>query len=280
MAKKISEKTLNKAWLTWYFWWGSCQQAENMLGNAVGQTMAPVIDELYADDKEAKIAALKRSLTLFNTEGQVGSICPGVFCGLEEANANGECNDETITAVKVALIGPTSAIGDSLWVGTIVPLLITIAMTITNFGGAMLYVGPLLYLVGYPLLVALVSKKLWMVGYKAGLEGVHTFMSSGKLDILTEAMTVLGLLVVGALSAANINVTLPVMITPPGGEAAAIDLQALVNNIFPNILGMGAALGVYYLYGKKRVSPLKIMGIIFVISLVLCGLGYLTGVYA
>ena len=280
MAKKITEKTLNSAWTRWFFWWGSCQQAENMLGNGVACAMAPVIDELYEDGSEEKKAALKRSLALFNTEGQVGAVCPGVFCGLEEAMANGECNDETIAAVKVALIGPTSAIGDSLWVGTIIPLLLTVAMTLTNMGGAMLYVGPLAYAIGYPVLTAIISKKLWNLGYKAGLDGVHQFMASGKLDTLTEAMTVLGLLVVGALTAANVSVTVPVMITPPGGEAAAIDLNALINGLFPGLLGLLMTLLVYRLYAKKKVSPLAIMGIIFAISLVLCGLGYLCGVYA
>lgn len=280
MAKKISQKALNSAWTKWFFWNGSSQQAESMLGNAVGHAMTPVIDELYENGSEEKKAALKRSIALFNTEAQVGSECVGVFCGLEEAMANGECNEETITAVKVALIGPTSAIGDSLWVGTIIPLLLTVAMTITNMGGAMLYVGPLAYAVGYPVLTAIISKKLWDLGYKAGLDGVHQFMSSGKLDKLTEAMTVLGLIVVGALTASNVSVYVPVLITPPGGEAAAIDLDTLINNIFPGLLGLLMTLLVYKLYAKKKVSPLAIMGIIFVISLALCGLGYLTGVYA
>jgi PTS system mannose-specific IID component len=84
-----------------------------MLGMAFGQAMAPVIDELY-DKKEDKAAALKRHITLFNTESQVGSICNGVVCGLEEANANKECTPELISGVKIALIGSTSAIGDSL----------------------------------------------------------------------------------------------------------------------------------------------------------------------
>ncbi len=41
----------------------------------------------------------------------MGSICNGIVCGLEEANANKECTPELISGVKVALKGPTSAIG-------------------------------------------------------------------------------------------------------------------------------------------------------------------------
>ena len=101
MAKKISEKTLKKSFRTWFFWNGCSQQAESMLGMAFGQAMAPVIDELY-DTKEEKAAALQRHITLFNTEAQVGSICNGIVCGLEEANANGHCTPELISSVKVA----------------------------------------------------------------------------------------------------------------------------------------------------------------------------------
>ena len=278
--KTLKQETLNKAWRNWYFWHGSSQQAETMLGNAVGHAMAPVIEELYSDNKEERIKAYKRSLTLFNTEQQVGAICPGLFCGMEEANVNGELNEEVMQAVKVGLIGPTSAIGDSLWVATIIPLLITICMSITNFGGTFYYVGPLLYAIGYPILTAIISKRLWNLGYKAGLEGVHQFMHSGTLDILTKAMTVLGLLVVGALTASNVSVFVPVMITPPGGETAAINLDALINQIFPGILGLLLTLYVYRLYTKKNVSPLKIMALVLVISIILTALGYLTGVYA
>jgi hypothetical protein len=32
MAKKISLKTLKKAWVNWFFWHGCSQQAETMLG--------------------------------------------------------------------------------------------------------------------------------------------------------------------------------------------------------------------------------------------------------
>ncbi len=280
MEKKISEKTLKKSWLTWFFWHGSSQQGENLLGNAVAHTMSPVIEELYKDDKQGRIDAYKRSLTLFNTEQQMGAIAPGILCGMEEAVANKVADPEVSNAIKVALIGPTSAIGDSLWVATIIPLLITICMTITNMEGAFLYIGPLLYLIGYPILTAALSWNMWKLGYKTGIEGIHKFMSSGKLDKITSAMTVLGLIVVGALTASFVSLVVPVTITPPGGEMAAIDLDALINRIFPKLLPLLLTLGIHRLYVKKKWAPLAIMGLILVIAVVLTALGYISGVYA
>ena len=180
---------------------GCSQQAESMLGMAFGQSIAPVVEELY-DTKEEKAEALSRHITLFNTEAQVGSICNGIICGMEEANANGKCTPEVISSVKVALIGPTSAIGDSLWVATILPILLTICLSISQgVEASMAWTGALLYLLAYPVLTCILSRKLFYFGYRSGLEGMSSFMATGKMDMLTNSMNFLGLLVVGALTA-------------------------------------------------------------------------------
>ncbi len=278
MSKKISDKAIRKSWKIWFFWHGSSQQGENLLGNAIGHTMTPVIEELY-DTKEEKVEAYKRSLTLFNTEQQLGAIAPGILLGIEESVANKEITPEIADSVKVALIGPTSAIGDSLWVATIIPLLLTIAMTITNMGGPLLFVGPILYAVGYPIGTAAMSWRLWKLGYRTGIDSMARFIESGKLDLITRTMTILGLIVVGALAASYVSVNIPLIITPPGGETAAVDVNAMINNIFPNILPFALTVFVYWLYSKKKKSPLTIMGIILLIAISLTVIGVLSGTY-
>ena len=61
MAKTVSQNTLKKSFFNWFFWNGCSQQAETMLGMAFGQSMAPVIDELY-ETKEEKAAGLQRHI--------------------------------------------------------------------------------------------------------------------------------------------------------------------------------------------------------------------------
>jgi len=286
--KKISQKTLKKSFLNWFFWNGCSQQAESMLGLAFGQSMAPVIDELY-DTKEEKAEALKRHITLFNTEAQVGSICNGIVCGLEEANANGACTPDLISSVKVALIGPTSAIGDSLWVATFIPIRVTIGLSISQASQATGWLGPVLYMLVYPIGTFLLSWYLFKLGYKSGIEGMSTFMSTGKLNYLTDTMTVLGLIVVGALTASFVTLQLPIQIIRDVYDATTgqilenqviFDADKVVNSIFPHILPLLLTLVVYYLYSKKKWSPLKLMGLIFVIACVLTFIGYATGFYA
>ncbi|MDR1389680.1 MAG: PTS system mannose/fructose/sorbose family transporter subunit IID [Treponema sp.] len=288
MAKTISDKTLKKSFFNWFFWNGCSQQAETMLGMAFGQSMAPVIDELY-DSKEEKAQALKRHITLFNTESQVGSICNGVVCGLEEANANRQCTPELIDSVKVALIGPTSAIGDSLWVATIIPILLTLCLSIAQANPATAWIGPVLYMIVYPAGTCILSWFLFKLGKKSGLDGMQTLMATGKLDTLTSSMTVLGLLVVGALTASFVSLTLPIQITQDVYDAAndavlqnqvVFNADNVVNAIFPKLLPLGLTLGVYFLYAKKKFSPLALMGIILALALILTWIGYSTGFFA
>jgi PTS system mannose-specific IID component len=53
----------------------------------------------------------------------------------------------------------------------------------------------------------------------------------------------------------------------------------MINNIFPNLLPFLLTAFVYWLYSKKKKSPLYIMGIILLIAITLTVLGVLTGTY-
>lgn len=291
MAKTVSKNTLKKSFLNWFFWNGCSQQAETMLGMAFGQSMAPVIDELY-DNKQEKAEGLKRHITLFNTESQVGSVVNGIAIGMEEQLANGVGSAESIQEAKVALIGPTSAIGDSLWVATIIPLLLTICLSIAQAMPTMAWVAPVLYMVVYPIGTYIISWNLFKLGYKAGLEGVQRFMMSGQLDKIMNAVTVMGLIVVGALTASFVTCTLNIDIKTATnvfdeatqsyipGMISVFNLDNLLNSVFPKIVPLGLTLFVYNLYTKKNWSPLAIMGVILVLAIILTAIGFVPGIGA
>jgi len=140
----------------------------------------------------------------------------------------------------------------------------------------------------YPIGTCLLSWTLFKLGKKSGLEGMQTLMATGRLNTLTETMTILGLLVVGALTASFVSLTLPIRITQDVYDAvnnALLENQVIfnadnvVNAIFPKLLPLGLTLWVYHLYAKKKFSPLALMGIILVLALVLTWLGYATGFY-
>jgi mannose/fructose/N-acetylgalactosamine-specific phosphotransferase system component IID len=211
---------------------------------------------------------------------------------MEEQLANGVGTPESIQEAKVALIGPTSAIGDSLWVATIIPLLLTIALTISQSLTATPWVGPVLYMLVYPLGTYLLSWKIFRTGYKAGLEGVQQFMASGQLDKIMEAVTILGLLVVGALTASFVNASLNIDVktaakvfdaatqTYTDGVISVFNLDKLLNSVFPKIVPLALTLLVYYLYTKKNWKPIAIMGLILILAVIVTVIGFIPGVGA
>ena len=287
MTKQVSKKTLRKSFNNWFFWNGCSQQAESMLGMAFGQAMAPGVEELY-ETKEDRAKALQRHITLFNTESQVGSVVNGICIGMEEQLANGTGTAEMISETKVALIGPTSAIGDSLWVATIIPLLLTICIAIATSLTSAPWVGAVVYMIVYPVGTYFLSWYLFRLGYKAGLEGISRFMASGKLDKLMSTATILGLIVVGGLTANFVTCTLNIDIKAMqevfnGTEyveqlVSVFNLDTLLNNVFPKIVPLALTLVVYRLYTKKRWSPIAIMGLILVLAAVLTAIGYIPNV--
>ena len=55
--------------------------------------------------------------------------------GLEEAKANGEDIDgEMINGIRAGLMGPVAGIGDSLLVGTLIPILLGVALGLSSGG--------------------------------------------------------------------------------------------------------------------------------------------------
>ena len=77
----------------------------------------PIIDKVYKDDKEDRIKAKKRHMDeYFAITPNVSGFTLGVTAAMEEENANNPNFDEkTISTVKTALMGPLSAIGDTVF---------------------------------------------------------------------------------------------------------------------------------------------------------------------
>ena len=259
---KLSAAALRKTFLTWFFFNGSSQSGERMQGIAFAHSMIPVINELYKNTSD-KAAALKRHLMLFNVEPQIGSVIHGVVAAMEEQRANGQdIDDDAINTVKVALMGPLSGIGDTIVSGTIIPILLAIAIGITNASGVL---GPICYMLFYPIVTYLYSWYLFRFGYDAGVAGIQSILSGGKLHALTESLNILGLLVMGALSASYISLTTPLKYT--NGEMV-LALQDILDKILPEILPLIVVALVYYLLSERKKSPIWVMGFMFIFALI------------
>ena len=87
---------------------------------------------------------------------------------------------------------------------------------------------------------------------------------------LTDAFNVLGIMVIGALSAGNIVLTTTLNI-PMGGEFKP--LQDTLDGCFPGILPLIAVLLTWWMLDKKQYSPTKVIVILCVVVAVLCVIG-------
>ena len=120
---------------------------------------------------EEQKEALSTYSSFFNTEPQLGgSLVVGVTAGLEEARANGEEVDgDLINGIRAGLMGPLAGIGDSIVVGTLIPLLLGIALSMSTNGSP---VGAIFYIVAWNLISVLGMRFLYYKGYNLGEKAV------------------------------------------------------------------------------------------------------------
>lgn len=187
--KKVSKATLNKSFWRWFYGNLTCFSHEHMQTFGYMWSMLPIIQELYPD-KETQAQKLRTYYPFFNTEPQIGSIVVGITAGLEEARANGaeEIDDEMINGIRAGLMGPLAGIGDSLIVGTYIPVLLGIALGFSEGGSV---AGVFFYIIVWNLTSIWFQKWIYFKGYSLGGTAVDVIVGD-KATALRESVIVLG----------------------------------------------------------------------------------------
>ena len=262
--KKLSKKTLNSSF--WRWWYGNltCFSHEHMQTFGYMWSMLPIIQELYSS-KEEQAEKLRTYYPFFNTEPQIGAIVVGITAGLEEARANGaeEIDDEMINGIRAGLMGPLAGIGDSLIVGTYIPILLGIALGLAE-GGSVL--GPLFYIVVWNITSTWFQKFVYDKGYELGGSAVELIVGT-KATALRESAIIMGQVIVGAMGATWVNVSSKVQIATDS-EGAPVMLIDKLNSAYPKVLTLLFILFAWWLIAKKNVTPVKVLLLMVVIALV------------
>ena len=195
-------------------------------------------------------------------------IC-GVAAAMEEENANNEEFDtSSISAMKVALMGPLAGIGDSLIGGTLRVIATGIVAGLCMSGSLL---GPILFLLIYNIPTILLRYFGVKFGYGLGNTLISKLSEGDLMKKLTMAMAIVGLMVIGAMVAMTGAVTTPIAFNI---NDTAFSLQETLDSIFPCLLPMAVTLGLYKL-NKKHVSVLvQVIGIM-VLGIVLGAIGIL-----
>ena len=282
--KKVSKKSLNSSFWRWFYGNLTCFSHEHMQTFGYMWSMLPIIQELY-ETKDEQAEKLQTYYPFFNTEPQIGSIVVGITAGLEEARANGaeEIDDEMINGIRAGLMGPLAGIGDSLIVGTDIPVLLGIALGLAE-GGSI--IGPLFYIVVWNVTSIFFQKWIYNKGYELGGSAVEVIVGE-QATALRESVIVMGQVIVGAMAGTWVSITTSVQLTTSiqnktemviegskviekvtGTQEVPVLLQEKLDGAFPGVLTLLFVLGCWWLMAKKAVSPIKIMLLMVVVAIV------------
>lgn len=265
--EKITKKDLNKVFwrsFSMEFSWNY----ERQMNLAYAYAMIPILKKLY-HTKEQMAEALKRHLEFFNTTPHVVTLILGINAAMEEENVNDENFDvSTIDSIKTSLMGPLAGLGDSFFWGTLRLIATGVGTSLALKGNVL---GPILFLLIFNIPHILLRYFLTHWGYKLGTGFLKKIQSNGMMESLTFGASIIGLMVVGAMTASMIEINIPLMI---GTGEEAISVQSIFDDIVPNILSLGAFGIVFYLL-KKDVKPLAILGGMAVVGI----LGALIGIF-
>ncbi len=265
--KKVSQGARNSAFLRWIYGNLTCFSQEHMQTFGYLAAMLPVVDELYDTDAE-KVQALSTYRTFFNTEPQIGTMVVGLTVGLEEARANGEpLDDDTINGIRAGLMGPLAGLGDSIIVGTFIPILL-IALGLST-GGSVL--GPLFYVIAWNVAMYFGMKFAFDQGYELGGSAVEALVGP-QSAALRDSIVLVGTMVIGAVAATWINIT--TALSFQFSADSGLVLQDTLDSIFPKFLNIFFVWLCWYLMTKRKMSPTVVMGLLVIVALVGVLLGF------
>ena len=209
--------------------------------------------KIYGGDEDAFNKAILNQLDcVFNATPPVSGLLLGAGLAIEDTgHENGQQAENDL---KIGLMGPISGIGDVfIW---ILPLTIlgSIAGYMAMDGNP---VGILLWVAIWAVLYVWRMQN-YNQGYNAGVQIITTM--ADKLSVLTDAASILGLMVVGSLIFSTVAVHTPLTFT--FGDVALPIQEGVLDLIFPNIMGIVITAVVYRLIKKGINLSLIIFGII------------------
>lgn len=235
---------------------------ERQMNMAFCYSMLPIIKKLYPN-KDDQTEAMQRHLEFFNTTPHMSTLILGITAAMEEQNANDpEFETESINNVKVSLMGPLAGIGDSFIWGTLRIIATGVGVSLAAQGNIL---GPILFLLLFNIPAQGLRFYLMHAGYKLGSGFLAKVQESGFMEVLTYGASVLGLMVIGGMTAENVGINVPLVI---GSGETATTLGDICNTIMPGLLPLAFTLLMYWLVSKKNVKTTTLLVALVVVGLV------------
>ncbi len=255
---KLTKQDINKVYVRNLFALQFGWNYEKMQGLGYTYVIMPALKRLYGDDPDKMKRALKMQSSYFNTTPGTSHLIVGADMALEEEI--GIESEEAVSALKTGLMGPLAGVGDTLFIAIYRAIVFSIAAYVAMQGNPVGLIVPLLACAA----VLWVRYKFTWMGYQSGRKLATGFADS--IAPITEAASILGLTVVGALIPSVVNYSTNLAFTM-GDVTFAV--QDMLDKIMPKMLPLGIVMLSYWLLGKKKVNSTKLIFILLGLGMIL-----------
>lgn len=225
------------------------QCIEYFYGTGVGTMLMEPLARVYDTDSDAYQAAIIRHLQPFITNFAWGHEIITVSIAMEEDIAkNGDPTGEkgkAIETFKSSMMGPMAGLGDSIEGGILMPMWKAVCYPYGLKG--IIFPGAFAmwcWAADWMVMEILTG----ILGYEQGQTGVVRLLNSKVMKKLMYAAGIVGIIMMGAMSAGYCHVPINVGWTTSLGES--VDLIATLNNIIPGILPLAYLTGSYFALQK------------------------------
>ncbi|MDN6639225.1 MAG: PTS system mannose/fructose/sorbose family transporter subunit IID [Tetragenococcus sp.] len=228
---------------------------ERQMHLAFAYMMAPLMKKLYGDNTNEYAESLERHMEFFNCTPQIVPFIGGVVASMEETNTKTNDFDiSSINAIKTALMGPLSGIGDSIFIGTIRVIATGLAASLSAKGNVL---GPILFILIYNIPGYLLRFFGANYGYKLGIGYLTKIQQSGLMDTFKTAASILGVMVIGAMTNEMVDINFVLKL---GSGESAETLQSVLDGMIPGMMSL-VVLYIFYELNKKKINVLwQILG--------------------
>ena len=269
--KKINELQAEEKSVLTKMFWNSHKVFHNfnmtkMEANGFTMTMSPAIESIYKDDPEAKKEAYVRHQAFFNTHAVAMNYIAGMAYALAKDYYAGKIPESTINAVKASLMGPTAGMFDSLFFNCLRVIAAGVGIGLCASGNI---IGSILFILIYGVTQSVCKYYLTVLGYTSGTEFIDKVYNSGLMSIATRCVSILGLLMVGAMTATTVS--FPLNWTINVGDTSVVFLD-LLDAVYPGIMSVVLVLLMMYLI-KKGKRPSFLVFCILLLGLIGAFLG-------
>ncbi|MFC6276846.1 PTS system mannose/fructose/sorbose family transporter subunit IID [Psittacicella hinzii] len=202
---------------------------ERMQAGGWAYSIIPALKKIHTNDRDLAVS-LKNHLQFFNASPKFFTFLLGAAVAMEENKEK----PSTVNVMKVAGMGPCGGIGDAIDHSILFPLTLALGASIALETQSI--IGALLYFVLYQTYHFFVYFGLMFLGYSAGTSAMENL--GGQTERLARAANIMGVFVIGALTATFIRIktVYEYKIVGEDGAERIISLQAFLDKILPNLL--------------------------------------------